>query len=152
MPEVAEPPVVPEWMQTFPEELQKDPVVAAFKEPVELAKAYREAKQPISKKGVSVPDSQKSTPEEWQKFYNDLGRPEKPEGYKLSEVKDLHPSVKITPESKSACLSAAHQAVLRPEQVDGLNKWYLGTITAALKQQDAANADFLKQRQTELRS
>lgn len=131
------------WIDTLPAETQtaiaeedrKDPAVTKYKTVPELVKGYRNAQELLGKKGVILP-TEKSTPEEVNAFQVALGRPEKAEGYKLSELKDLHPGIKSTPENQKKFFDAAHKLGLTNKQVDELNRWFLSDTSAAIMAQE----------------
>ena len=143
--------VVAEWLpDTFPAEAKADPVITKYKSPEEFYKGVKNMAELVGRKGVIVPQPGASA-DEMERFYTDLGRPEKPEGYKLSEIKDLHPAIKITPESQQLFFQAAHKAGLTSAQADHLNGWFLGTMTQAMKQQEVAVGEQRKAHETALR-
>ena len=113
----------------------KDSPVGKYKTVGELAKGYTEAQKLIGAKGVILP-GEKATPEEVEKFYNTLGRPEKPDGYKLSPLEKLHPELKITPESEAGFKALVHKHGLTAKQADGLYKEYFGMISQSLTKRD----------------
>lgn len=116
-------------------ETYKDSPVAKYKTVGELAKGYTEAQKLIGAKGVILP-SEKATPEEVDRFYNTLGRPEKADGYKLSPLENLHPELKMTPETESAFKALVHKHGLTAKQADGLYKEYFGMISGSLTKRD----------------
>lgn len=113
----------------------KDSPVGKYKTVGELAKGYTEAQKLIGAKGVILP-GEKATPEEVEKFYNSLGRPEKADGYKLSPLEKLHPELKITPESEAGFKALVHKHGLTAKQADGLYKEYFGMISQSLTKRD----------------
>ena len=150
--------VTTSWIDTLPEEtrtaipedFRKDPNVTKYKDLPEFLKGHRNAVEAIGKKGVIVP-TEKATPEEWNKFYNELGRPEKPDGYKFNVQADkLHPSIKLTPENTKRLAEAFHQHGIPQAQADKLVNWYLSDISAVLAAQDEASATAVKQGQEAL--
>jgi len=101
----------------------------------EAFKGGAEVEKLVGAKGVIIP-GEKATPEEWDKFHNTLGRPEKPEGYKLSPIENLHPELKITPEVEGGFKALAHKHGLTGKQADGLYKEYFGMISNSLTKRD----------------
>ena len=126
-----------EIKSTVPEEFASDPNVTKYATFPDFIKGHTELAKMISAKGVIIPKDT-DPPESWNTVYNALGRPEKPEGYKLTELKDLHPKIKVTPESMKAFTDFAYKNGLTNKQVDGLNQWYLGLISQSLKAEDDA--------------
>ena len=101
----------------------------------EAFKGGAEVEKLVGAKGVIVP-GEKATPEEWDKFHNTIGRPEKPDGYKLSPIENLHSELKITPEVEIGFKTLAHKHGLTGRQADGLYKEYFGMISNSLTQRD----------------
>lgn len=150
---------LPEWVgTTFPEDVRtspdyaplftpdKDnnpPDMAKHKTPADFLKAYKGLNELAGRKGVIVPN-EKSTPEEWNKYYAALGRPDKPEGYKLTMPEKLHPSIKVTPEGQKKFFEAAHKIGLPNQMADQLNQWYLSDLSAQITQAETAQAEAAK--------
>lgn len=112
-----------------------NPNIAKYKTIGDLVKGHGEAVKLVGAKGIIVP-GEKATPEEWEKYYNSTGRPEKPEGYKLSPLENLHPDLKITPESEAGFKALMHKHGLTTRQADGLYKEYFGMISGSLIKRD----------------
>lgn len=91
-----------------------------FKSPDELAKSYIELEK-HSGGTVKVP-GEGATKEDWDKFYNKLGRPESSEGYQLQKPEDTD-AVKWDDSFEKAFLPAAHALGLTNKQVQGLVDW-----------------------------
>ena len=140
-----------EVRSTLPAEIVSDPSITKYKSIPDLLVGHQNLSKMISAKGVIMP-KEDASPEEFDKFFNTLGRPEKADGYKLSELKDLHPGIKVTPESKKAFLDFAHKSGLTNKQVDTLNQWYLGSVDGMLKAQDKAWNDKVSALETNLKN
>ncbi len=137
-------------LESIPEEVRKDPNIAKYKSLEELAKGHLETVKLVGRKGVIVP-TENATPEEKAAFFNSIGRPEKADGYKLTPVENLHKSVQITPESSKAYFDVAHRLGLTQAQADGLNKWYLESVSGGLAKQDQATEAMANEAATKLR-
>lgn len=116
-------------------ETYKDTPVGKYKTVGEVIKGYGEAQKLIGAKGVILP-GEKATPEEIDKFYNTIGRPEKPDGYKLSPLENLHPEIKLSPEDEMGFKALMHKHGLTARQADGLYKEYFGMISGSLTKRD----------------
>jgi hypothetical protein len=146
------------WIDTLPAESQtmiaeedrKDPAVTKYKTIPDLVKGYRSAQELLGRKGIIVP-TEKSTPEEVNAFQMALGRPEKPEGYKLTQVKDLHASVQVTPESAKPFLDFAHKVGMPQGMADQLNGWYLQRVSAQMADREKAVGEANKSAEAGLR-
>lgn len=97
----------------LPEEYRSDPSLTKYKNLNELVKGYKSANEMIGK-SVRLPDP--NNKEELDRFYNKLGRPEKPEGYKLTE--DLKKGA--SEESIKEFLNRAHQTGMTDKQVEAV--------------------------------
>lgn len=63
-----------------------------------------------------------ATEEDWNNFYNKLGRPENPEGYDLS--KELPEGLEFNEELYDGFVENIHKAGLTKKQADALYTWY----------------------------
>lgn len=124
------------------EDLRKDPTLTGsnFKSLDDLAKSYIETKALVGKKGVIIPGKD-AKPEEIASFRQAIGVPEKPEGYKLTPLENLHQEIKITPESQAEFFAFAHKAGIPAGMADELNKWWLTKMDTQLKARDKQQAD-----------
>lgn len=133
----------PTWLDTLPEETRnaipeeyrQDPNVTKYKDIGEFFKGHKNLVETVGKKGIILP-GEKSDPKDWDPVYNALGRPEKPEGYKLNTPEKLHPSIKPTPESQAEFYKTAHALGFTNKQADGLNAWYLQKLSEMQTAQD----------------
>jgi hypothetical protein len=139
------------WYDGLPDPIKTIPDITKYKSPEEFRKGYDNKNELIGRKGVIVP-TEKSTPEELNSFFNSLGRPEKPEAYKLSPVENLHPEIKVSPESQKAFFEEAHKRGLTNQQADGLNKWYLSGVSQMLATRDKAQAENMQKSLNTLRT
>ena len=113
----------------------KDTPVGKYKTVGEAFKGYDEAQKLIGAKGVIVP-GENAKPEEQEKFYNTLGRPEKSDGYKLTPIENLHPNLKMTPESEASFKGLMHKHGLSTKQADGFHKDFFSAMSTALTKKD----------------
>lgn len=128
----------------------KDSPIGKYSTVGELAKGYSEAQKLIGAKGVIVP-GEKAAPEEYDKFYNAIGRPDKPEGYKFSPIEGLHPEVNVTPEAEADFRAYIHKHGIPQRVADGMRKDYLETISNSLKRRDETTQANRHKAETELR-
>jgi len=128
-----------------------DSPVGKYKTVGELTKGYGEAQKLIGAKGVIVP-GEKATPEEYDKFYNSLGRPAKPDGYKLNPIDGLHQGLGVTPESEQAFKNFAYKHGLTQKQAEGIKAEYYSMGSQVLSKQDEAEATAKHEAETKLRS
>jgi len=107
-------PAAGDWKTELPEELKKS--MERFKTPVDVAKSYRELEKLL---GKSVQDM---TPEERERFYKRVGRPDSPDGYELDAV-ILPKGIERSPEADTTFKKIAHELNLSKDQAKKLHKW-----------------------------
>ena len=110
----------------IPEAYRNEKVFESVKDQDTLFKNYIEAQKFIGG-SVRVPKDDAS-PEEWGKFYERLGRPAKPEDYKL-EGGQLPDGMQIDPKLQEDFAKFAHENGLTTKQAQSLHKWYFGKIS-----------------------
>lgn len=131
-------------------ETYKESAVGKYATVGELVKGYDNAQKLIGAKGVILP-TDKSTPEEVEKFYNTLGRPEKPEGYKFSPIEKLHKAIQITPEDDKAFKTLMHKHGIPQKQADALRRDYFSMASQLLDKKDKESISAREQAETALR-
>lgn len=109
------------WREKFlaDSELLENPSLATIPDVPALAKAFVDTKGLVGKKGVILP-GEEAKPEDWERFYGDLGRPENPEGYVLEKPASLPENFPYSPELETAYRQMAHKAGLTPRQTKAL--------------------------------
>ncbi len=75
-----------DWKASLPEDMRGLPAIKDYKDVPSLVKSHVNLQQMIGHDKVVLPND-KSTPEQWNEFYNKLGRPAKVEEYKFPPVK-----------------------------------------------------------------
>ena len=100
----------------------------------DLTKGYTEAQKLIGSKGAIVP-GENATEEDYNKFYNSTGRPEKAEGYKLEPIENVHEKLK-NPELEGNFKKMAHKHGLSQKQASDMYKDYLGGLSTGLTKAD----------------
>lgn len=76
----------PTWRDSLPPELKSNESLGKFNDVAGIAKSYIELEK-LTGDSIRLPKDT-SKPEEWDKLYNRLGRPEKPDGYQFERPKD----------------------------------------------------------------
>jgi len=144
------------WTDVFPEDVRlvedkanpgskiANPILSKYKTPGDLIKGVGEMNELIGRKGVILPKD--GDTKDWDRFYNEIGRPETPEKYTFTEVKDLHPEVVkgMTAESRSGWAKVAHAFGMPQIMADNVNQWYLKVLDTTMRN---AEASALKARQ-----
>lgn len=86
-----------------------------------LAKKTRDAESLIGK-SVQLPAAD-AKPEDWDKFYGKLGRPEKPDGYEFKLPEGLPENLPYNTELRDRFSPVAHKLGLSKSQAAGLHDW-----------------------------
>ena len=113
----------------------KDSPVGKYSTVGELAKGYGEATKLIGAKGAIVP-GENAKPEEYDKFYSSIGRPEKAEDYKLTPINNLHPDLGLNSEVDKGFRALIHKHGLTSKQADGFYQDYFSGLSNALNKKD----------------
>ena len=80
--EAPAPEVVSDWRSGLPEDVAGDPSLADIKDVSSLAKSYVHAQRMVGRDKVSIPQ-EGAGEDEWNSFYDRLGRPEK---YEINKI------------------------------------------------------------------
>lgn len=107
------------WKELLPEDIRNDANLGVIKDPVQLAKSFIHAQKQIGADKVALP-GKNATQEDWDNFYQKIGRPEKADDY------GLKPGEKSTidEEFMKPFAEAAHKAGLTPAQAQKLVSWF----------------------------
>lgn len=78
------------FLDTLPEEYQSNTAFKNFKSVEDLARSYASASKMLGMdKATLLKLPNEDTPEAWGEVYNKIGRPDTPEGYDISDFKDV---------------------------------------------------------------
>lgn len=102
----------------LPEEYRNDSSFKDYKDLTPILKTYKEQEKANSKAITFVPD-EKAPQEQWDKFYNKIGRPENPDGYQPPK-RQLPEGYQRNDDLIKNVKEMAHKVGLRPEQFHGL--------------------------------
>lgn len=102
------------WFDGLGEDLKNNPSITKFKDAGDLAKSYVELQKMIGKEKIVVP-TDKSTPEEWNAFYEKIGRPQDITGYETPEL-EIPEEIKMRPETLEVFKAKAHELGLNKKQ------------------------------------
>ena len=80
---------------------------------------------------VAVP-SDHSSPEEWEAFFQKVGRPSKADEYQLNKP-DALKDIGLDEKSLQEVKSLAHKNGLTQKQLGALGDWYFGTVAKSLE-------------------
>ena len=159
--------ILPEWVSNLiPEEARSNPDIAPlftpdkegnpptmtkYKDPIEFVKSYHHLNELAGRKGVLIP-TEKSSPDEIIAFQKAIGWPEKPDGYKFSDVKDLHPALKITTESQKSFADAMHKAGVPTKYADVFNQYAAQYLSGIIAQTEKAGKEATEKAVAELKT
>jgi hypothetical protein len=126
----------PGWLAGLPSDLRDNEAFKAHKTVGDFAKAHLDvaakAKEYEGKLANSIPKlGENATQEERDRFYNSLGRPEKPEGY------ELDPEKKNAPEWNKYWEDALFQEGVSKQTAQGLQKRLNAQMTQMVEQHNA---------------
>lgn len=144
-------PVEPvDWRTNLSPELKEHPSLATYKSVDDMAKSHINAQKLIGKKGI-IPPGKDAKPEEIDAFHKALGRPDKPEDYKLSEVQAPEGMTEDA-NLKSGFLATAHAKGMTNEQADAIYSWYNKQVEGAIAQHVEKNKVMKETTEAELRT
>lgn len=103
------------WRNSLPEELQKHPSLQSYKDLPTAIKSFLEQEKLIGKKGIYRPE-ENASPEDKERFYKELGKPDKPDMYGLKKPEDWPNNIPFSEEESRQTSELFHKAHLSPEQ------------------------------------
>lgn len=115
-----------DWKSALPPELLANPVLASFKDPVELAKSWDSAQKLIGAKRIALP-GEKATDQEREEFYKAIGRPESLDKYSDPTVKPIE-GLTVDQEGLKKAREQFFKLGLTDSQQRGLMDFYLGGL------------------------
>lgn len=116
----------------LPDDLKSHPSLAAYRKGEGfdlpgLVKEHVNLQALIGKKGV-IPPGEKDGPEAWERYYNQLGRPARPEQYQFAKPQGF---AGYSDEFAGAYREAAHKAGLTAQQAAGMHDWFVKSAIQA---------------------
>jgi hypothetical protein len=111
-----------DWRTSLPEDIRNHESLKDIKDVEGLAKSYVNVQPLIGRDKLILP-TEKSTPEEWDKFFTKLGRPSKPEEYDFSKVRvnNMVPNEEVVKDFSPT----AHKIGLSKSQAQGVMEWLM---------------------------
>lgn len=107
-----------EFLNSLPEEFRGDPSLKDIKDIAGLTKGFVHAQKLVGADKIVLP--KEGAPDaEWEPLYARLGRPEKPDGYKFSDVK-FPEGVQLNEALQTKFGPTFHKLGLNNKQADGL--------------------------------
>jgi hypothetical protein len=124
------------WRDALPQDLRDDPILVGVKDLPDLAKGYANAQRMIGNRIAKPQPDWK--PEQWNDFYNNIGRPAEHSKYKPLEYAFPEGFPQIDKTKMEGALKHFHGLGFTQQQLDGVLKFYYDDITGGHKaQQDA---------------
>lgn len=133
-----------EFLATLPEDIRSEASLQTIPDVPTLAKSYVSAQKMIGQNRLPAPEAGWK-PEQWDNFYKTLGRPEKPDGYKLADTIRFPEGMVIDDAKKLKAFERFHKSGLLPNQVNDIMGYYaevlteMGTAEETARQQAHAN-------------
>ena len=121
------------WRAGLPEDIRENPHLTRYGSQEEAARGIIEAQNFISTTRPTVP-KEDAPAEEWDKFFNSLGRPEKPEGYEITKPEKLPEGFPYSEELDKQWQTWAHKAGLTTKQFKTIRDEYLTANVADFNQ------------------
>ncbi len=136
----------PDIFTSLPADLQANPAVAAYKKETGfdvagLVKEHVNLQGLIGKKGVIAP-AETDPPEAWERYYNSLGRPEKPDGYQFQKPEGFQG---YSDEFAGSFRTEAHKHGLTTKQAAAMHDWF---VKAAIDGEQVAGVKALEDGKT----
>lgn len=103
------------WYDALDEDLRNNPSITKYKSFDDMVKGHLELSKMIGKEKIVIP-TEKSTPEEWNAYFEKIGRPTDLTGYEVPEIKDLPEEIKMRDEMLEAFKQKAHELGLTKKQ------------------------------------
>lgn len=109
------------FLDILPDEYKQDKSFTQYTDISSLLKTYKEQERMLGTAVAHIPD-ENSTPEQWNKFYNKIGRPETCNEYAVSE-KELPEDYQRDEEFIKEYAQKAHELGLTKKQFHDLYHW-----------------------------
>lgn len=134
------------WLQGLDEAYRNDPSATKFKTPNDLFKSYKNLEKLVGGNKVVLP-GEKATPEEWNAFYERLGRPKDAAGYKFDSLPE-----ELRHESNEKVFAEVfHKAGLTPKQAEVITEAWKELTQNELSRMSEQSQGQAKQAETVLR-
>lgn len=137
------------WANIVNERFKDDTVALNTKSPLDAVEQLRNAQKLLGKKRLPEPQDDWKK-EDWDAFYNGLGRPAKAEEYKLGEVPEKFKD-KISPEFMKEASTMLHEAGLTGKQYEKAMGAYFGWLDKATAAKEAADVEAFSAAETALK-
>ena len=129
------------WFDRLPDEIKKDASIQSFKgkEVNDVVKSYVEAQKLIGG-SIRIPKAD-AKPEEWNSFWEKMGRPKTPEEYGIVKPAILPDGVEWKEDLAKEFSSLSHSLGLNKVQAGKLSAWYIDKISSDAQQNNQKLAE-----------
>ena len=110
---------IPDWVRTLPSDLQDNQSLRQYKDLPSYIKSALEAEKLIGRKGIIKPP-ENATEAELEKYYDELGRPEKAESYNFEKPEDWPKDLPFDDTLIPKAQEMFHKRGISLEQAQGL--------------------------------
>lgn len=119
------------WLDGLPEDLREEPNLVKFSELGTFAKSYMNLSKLVGRDKVPLPQTPfepnaEHKDDSWEHVFNQLGRPDTPDGYKFGKLQ-LPEGIKFNQDNHKAFAGEMHRLGLSNEQANGLFEFYWDT-------------------------
>jgi len=130
------------FKDALPEEIRRISVLDKYESFPEMVKGFNHLSSQLGKKVEKIPDAE-SSEDEINEFYTKLGRPEKPDGYKVERElpEDFPTDEKQFEEFKQV----AHENNLTAKQLENIVKWHDKTQVAQMEEMKQQQEEQIKE-------
>lgn len=133
---ITQPGGLDDWRASLPADLQSSPVIQNTKSIESLAQQLVAAQQMVGADKIALP-SEGADQQQWDVFFEKLGRPAKADGYGLEVKSENFNAEQI---GATAFADAAHKAGLSKSQAQQMFDWYVGATDNELVALDESTA------------
>ena len=137
------------WRDGLPDDLQGVKTLEKFKDVDALAKGYVHLEKYFD--GTIKIPGEKATPEDWDRYYSKLGRPDTPDDYEF-EKQEVPEGMNYDEHMEGEFLKKAHGMGLNSKQVGDLYGWYNAQTKDMFVQHQVAQENSIQKAEIELRA
>lgn len=120
------------WRETLPADLRDNPSLRSINDIQSLAKSYVHAQSLVGADKVVVP-KETAGQEEWDNFFNKVGRPSRPDDYKLGRPENF-PEQLFDQDMNQHMLKVFHETGLSSKQAKLLHSKYMEYVNGRVAQ------------------
>lgn len=139
-----------DFVSSIPESFRDKPYMKDIDSMDKLFEQFDNSQKLIGKKTVGIP-GQESTIDEWNEFYNKMGRPESPDKYEFDSIEGFPEEVKRTDEQVAELRKIFHETGLTASQAKSLLKRIDESTKSMYEQNKADYEKMVETRKAEFR-